>query len=141
MRVVETIEAWGHPNVTGRNRTTFEVTREDYLTRRGDCIVAVNASKGAKDLSEEFRKAARREDAKITVIIQAGGYREVAVGRGDPGLTFSHPTDLVARKSCFISDRTLMVGADKAAKDFSRELIREAQNPSQKVVTTLIVEV
>jgi hypothetical protein len=43
MRIFEKIEAWGHPNVSANNRTTFEVTKEDHLTRRGDCIIAINA--------------------------------------------------------------------------------------------------
>ena len=72
MRVIEALEAWGHPNVTGENPKTFEVTTEKTLTRRGDCIIAVNASKGAADLSEDFKKLARRDDTKITVIVQAG---------------------------------------------------------------------
>ena len=135
------IEAWGHPNITANNRTTFEVTREKNLTRRGDCIVAVNASKGTRDLNEEFKKLARREDAKIMVIIEVGAYREVAVGMGDTHLTLNHATDLVARKSSYVCDRTLMLGADKAARDFSRDLIRETQNPSRRVMVTLVVEV
>ncbi len=141
MRVFEKIEAWGHPNVTARNRVTFEVTKDCHLTRKGDCIIAINASKGARDLNEEFKQLARREDAEITVIIEASSYREMAKGRGDPRLTFSHTTDLVARKSNYICDRTFMLGADKAASDFSRDLVKELQRPSQQVVTTLIVEV
>ena len=141
MRVFEKLEAWGHANVTARNRTTFEVTKESHLTKRGDCIVAVNASKGARELSDEFKQLARRGDARITVIIEAGAYREVAVGRGNPHLTLSHPTDLVARKSNYTCDRTLMVGADKAAVDLSREIMKELQNPSQKVTVTLVAEV
>ena len=135
------IEALGHPNITARNRTTFEVTREDYLTSRGDCIVAINASKGARDLGEEFKQIVKRSDAKITVIIEVSKYKEVVVGRGNPQLILSHPTDMVARKSSYICDRTLMVGADKAAKDFSRDLIREIQNPIRRATITLMVEV
>jgi len=141
MRVSERIEAWGHVNVTAKNRTTFEVTKENHLTRRGDCIIAINASKGAQDLSDEFKQLARRGDARITVIIEAGASREVAVGRGDPRLTLSHTTDLVARKSSYTCDRTLMVEADRAAADLSRDLIKEVQKSSQRVMITLIAEV
>lgn len=140
MRIFEKIEAWSHPNVTARNRMTFEVTKEDHLTRRGDCIIAIKASKGARDLSDEFKQLARRGDAEITVIIEVGSCREVAKGRGDPRLTLSHTTDLVARKSSYTCDRTLMVGADKAAINLSRDMVKELQKPSQKVLVTLIVE-
>lgn len=141
MRVFDRIEAWGHPNVTAKNLTTFELTKENYLTKRGDCILAINASKGARDLNEEFKKLARREDAKITVILEAASFREMSKGRGDPQLTLSHPTDLVVRKSTYICDRTLMICSDKVAKDFPRAMIEALQNPLQKVIATLIVDV
>jgi hypothetical protein len=134
------IEAWGHPNVTAVNSATFEVTREDYLTRRGDCIVAVNATKGAADLSEDFRRIAAREDTKITVILEVGAWKEVINGWGNPLLTFMHPTDLVARKSNFTCNRTLMIKSDKVAKDFRRELVELLRNPKQKAEITLIAE-
>ncbi|MFH0897695.1 MAG: DUF371 domain-containing protein [Candidatus Bathyarchaeota archaeon] len=141
MRVFEEIEAWGHPNVTARNRTTFEVTKEDQLTRRGDCIIAINASKGARDLNEELKKLVKREDAEITVIIEVGPYREMVKGKGNTGLTLNHATDLVIRKSNYICDRTLMVGADNVAIDFSRDMVKKLQKQSQKVIASLIVEV
>lgn len=141
MKVSEKIEAWGHSNITAKNKTTFEVTRETHLTKRGDCIIAVSASKGAQNLSDAFKQLTRRDDAKITVIIEASNHREMAVGRGNLQLTLSHATDLIARKSSYTCDRTLMVEADKAAADFSRSLVKELQNSSQKVMITLIVEV
>lgn len=134
------IEAWGHPNVTAKNSATFEVTKEEYLTRRGDCIVAINATKGAADLSEEFRRIAAGEYSKIMVILEVGAWREVISGWGNPLLTFTHPTDLVARKSNFICNRTLMIKSDKAAKDFRRELVKLLRNPKQKAEITLIAE-
>jgi len=140
MRATETIEASGNPNITAKNKTTFEITKETHLTKRGDCIIAVNATKGAQDLSDAFKQTATREDAKITLTIETSNHRETATGRGNPQLTLSHPTDLVARKSDHISDRTLMIKADKAAADFPRGLIKELQNPSQKITITLIVE-
>lgn len=141
MRVIELIEAWGHWNVTAENRATFEVTKEEHLTKRGDCIVAVNATKGAADLSDEFKRIATKEGAKITVILEVGAWKEVVRGWGSPLLTFAHPTDLVARKSRFICDRTLMINSDKAAKDFQRELVELLKNPDQKAMVTLAAEV
>ena len=94
MRIVEELEAWGHPNVTGKNNMTFEFTKEKTLTKRGDCIIAVNASKGADDLSDSFKDLARREDARITVLVRVDELEEVAVGWGNPKLTFIHKEDL-----------------------------------------------
>ncbi len=141
MRVVEDMEAWGHPNIIGTHRTTFEVTTERTLTRRGDCVLAVNASKGAADLSDAFTRVARRAGAVITVIMRVGDVADVARGRGSPHLTFTHPTDLVARKSRFTCSRTLMIQADKAAADFSRRLIHRLTNPQSKAVLTLVAEI
>jgi len=140
MRVVETLEAWGHPSVIGENRKTFEVTTEKTLTRRGDCIIAVNASKGPADLSEDFKKLARRDDAKITVIVRAGDVEETAVGWGSTKLTYAHEKAFVARKSRFTCNRTLMIRSDKASTGFSRRLIRRLQNPRLKATITLIAE-
>jgi hypothetical protein len=141
MRIVENVEAWGHPNIVGTHGTTFEFTTERNLTRRGDCVLAVNASKGAADLSDAFTNVARRDDAIITVMVRVGDVADVARGRGSPNLTFTHPTDLVARTSGFTCGRTLMIRADKAASDFSRQLIHLLTNPQRKAVITLVAEI
>lgn len=139
METAEIIHARGHPNVTSLNRTTFEITKETHLTKRGDCIVAVSTDKGASDLSPEFKKAMQSKEARVRIQIEAGGEAEVVNAWGSPLLNFTHPTDLVVRKSDFICSRTLSIRADKAAKDFSRPLIEKLQNPRQKVKITLTV--
>lgn len=141
MKAFEKIEAWGHVNITAVNTTTFQMTKEDHLTRKGDCIIAINASKGARDLSAEFKRLVRRRQAEVKVIIEAGTSVEIAMGRGDPQLLLNHPTDLVVRKSDYTCNRTLMIRADKGAVDFSRDLVLEVQNPLHKVLITLIAEV
>jgi hypothetical protein len=139
MRVVETIEAWGHPNINATHITTLELTKTTQLTQRGDCIVAVNSSKGARDLSLPFKQMAKHHDTQIIATIEAGRYQETIIGRGHSQLLFSHPTDLVIRKSDYVCDRTLMIGATKAAADLSRNLVEVLQNPSQRVVLTITI--
>ncbi len=140
MRVVEVVEAWGHANVTAKNRTTFEVTKEDWLTKRGDCIIAVRASKGADDLRPEFKHLARTDGSRIHVTIEANSLRDTTDGWGNRHLTLDHLTDLVARRSNYLCGRTLMVRADKAASDLSRELVQALKNPNQRVRVTIVVE-
>ena len=140
MKTTEVIEAYGHQNVQSTHKTTFEITKEADLTKRGDCIVAVNSTKGAVDFNPEFKEAARKENAKITVIIEIDGEREIVRATGNPRLLFTHPTDLVIRKSGYICGRTVAVGADKAASDFSRTLVEKMRSPSQKIEITLTVE-
>lgn len=140
MKVTEVITAYGHTNVRSTHKTTFEITKETILTKCGDCIIAVGATKGAKDLSLEFREATKRKATKITVTVEAGGVKEVVKARGTPRLLLTHPTDLVVRKSDYVCERTVAIRADKAAGDLSRELVEKLKNPLQKVTVTLMAE-
>lgn len=140
MRVKETIHANGHENIRSTNRTTFEITKETFLTKRGDCIIAVGSSKGAVDLSPEFKKAAKHEHSQMRITLETGGQSEVITAWGSPQLSLTHSTDLVVRKSEYVCSRTLAIRADKAAKDLSRELVEKLRNPDQRVNITIIVE-
>ncbi len=100
----------------------------------------MNATKGAIDLNSKFKEIARKENAKITVTIEADGVREVVRARGNPRLSFTHPTDLVIRKSGYVCGRTVAVRADKAASDLSRKLVEKMQSSRQKIEITLTVE-
>jgi len=137
---IEEIIAFGHKLVKSTHKSTFEVTREEHLTERGDCIIAVKANKAARDLSWSFKEVARKLGAEITVIIEAGDVREVVRALGNPNLTFTHPTDIVVRRSSYICSRTIAIRADKAACDFSRRLIEKLRNPEEKVKITLIAK-
>ena len=140
MKASETIHAHGHKNVTSRNRMTLEITKETHLTVRGDCIIALAADKGARDLSPEFKKLAQNEKARIKITIEASGEIEVVNAHGHPQLSFTHPTDLVVRKSDYTCNRTLAVRADKAAIDLPETLVKKLQDPKQRVKATLTVE-
>ena len=89
----------GHKTVQSTHKTTFEITKEANLTMKGDCIIAVESTKGAVDLPYEFKEVARKVGAKITVMIEAGEVKEIVNAKGSPDLQFTHPTDLVVRKS------------------------------------------
>jgi hypothetical protein len=132
--------ALGHKNVMSIHKTTFEVTKEEALSKRGDCIVAVEATKAAVDLPVEFKEAAKREGARIIITIEVDGMKEMVKAWGSPKLQFTHQTDLVVRKSSHVCDRTLAIGADKAAIDFSRALVEKLKNPEQTIRVTLTVE-
>jgi hypothetical protein len=140
MKITEIIDAYGHENIRATHKTTLEITKESTLTKRGDCVIAVGATKGAKDLSAEFKEAMKRQDAQITIKIEASGIREVVKARGSTQLLFTHPTDMVVRKSNYICDRTIAIKANKAARDISRKLIQKIQNLDQKIKITLTVE-
>ena len=119
---------------------TFEITKDRELSKRGNCVIGVHASKGPKDLGFAFKNACRRDEAKITLTMEAQGIRETIHGFGNPNLTFAHPYEIVGRTSAFISGRTIMIRADKAARDLDRRLIKALQSPETTVNIQLLVE-
>jgi len=136
----EIITAYGHELIQATHKTTFEITKDKGLTSRGDCIIAVRADRAVADLSREFKDLARKRGAEITIIVESGDEREVIKAQGDPRLTFTHPEDIVIRKSTYVCGRTLAVKANKAAKDFSRKLIENLRTPHRRVKITLTVK-
>ena len=133
-------EAWGHKNVLGVHSSTLEITKSRELTKRGTCVVGVRATMALTDLSEEFRTLVRNGRNRITVSLFVNGLEERITGWGNPQLTLQHPRDIVVRKSQYICDRTLCVGADRAARDLSREIIHLLSNPKQRMTVSLSVE-
>ena len=132
--------ARGHPAVLSTHPTTLELTRDVNLGKNGDCIVAVGSSVGLKDLPEPMKNALSSEACKARLTLKIDSYRFVIEGRGAQGLTFSHPTDIVVRKSGFVSARTLMVQADRAAADLPRSLVVLLQDPNRRISVELAIE-
>ena len=128
-----TFHATGHPAVLSTHPSTIEITKEEDLTAKGDCIVAVNSTIGPVDLPKELRAAISTTATKIRVVLSVGQFYVTVTGEGDDRLDLSHPTDFVIRRSGFISDRTLMIHADKAAIDIPREMVRLLRDPKTKV--------
>ena len=135
----ENIVAFGHENIQAVHPSTLMFTKEKHLSKTGDCIIAVAADKAVADLSEKFKEKLKKPNAKLTIIIEAGGLTETINAFGSPKLILTHPTDMVIRKSDYISDRTLAIHADKSSNDLPRELVEKLKNPQQKVNITLIV--
>ena len=135
----EIILAKGHENILAIHPTTLEFTGEDEVSRSGDCIVAVSADRAMPNFSTEFKKRLVKENARLTILLEAGDIVETITANGSAHLTLDHPTEIVVRKSNYICNRTLAVKADKASADLSRDLIKQLRNPAQKVKITLIV--
>jgi hypothetical protein len=140
MRIVEAIEALGHPKIRANHPTTLEITKESHLTERGDCIVATRASKGCADLSAGFSKLMKNDRTHVTLTIEAGNQTETIRGQGSSRLTLQHPNELVARKSNFVCNRTIMILADKSALDLDREFVRILRDPSTRIRIEMVAE-
>ncbi|MCJ7470541.1 DUF371 domain-containing protein [Candidatus Bathyarchaeota archaeon] len=133
----EIITAYGHENVQATHKTTLEITKDKHLTRNGDCIIAVAANKSLADLSPKFKEKLRRKNAILTIRIEVEGVVEEIKASGSSHLILTHPTEIVVRKSDYISNRTLAIRADKTSYDLSKRLVDKLKNPNEKVKITL----
>lgn len=129
--------AYGHPAILSTHPSTLEITTSRELTRRGDCVVAVKSSGAVRNLSEGLKRALSSSSGRGRLELRVGPYEFTVEGRGDPRLTFLHETDLVVRKSAFISDRTLMIHADKSSMDIPRDMVRMLQDPKNSVTVEI----
>lgn len=122
------IKAWGHKNVRSKHKSTFEITTDKDLTLNGDCIIGLNMDKTMLDFPVEFKSKLRCNDTRVIVNLRTVNGFDTIYGWGDDNLTLCHPSDIVCRKSDFVCDRTLMVNADKSAKDLDLVLISDLAN-------------
>ncbi|MBN1358093.1 DUF371 domain-containing protein [Candidatus Bathyarchaeota archaeon] len=139
--VREVIFGYGHENIQATHKTTLEFTKDQRLSKKGDCIVSVAADKALADLTAEFKENLRKPHAKLNMTIEADEITDQVKALGSPQLVLTHLTDIVVRKSDYVCSRTLAVHADKAAQDLSRGLVEKLKNPEQKVKITLVVHV
>jgi uncharacterized protein len=99
--------------------------------------VAVRSSSAVRNLPEELKRVLSSSSGRGRIALRVGTFEFTVEGRGNPGLTFSHETDLVVRKSGFVSDRTLMIYADKSSIDIPREMVRMLQDPNSMVTVEI----
>jgi hypothetical protein len=140
VRVTDSLTAHGHRNLRCTHETTLEITKALNITPKGDCIVAVNADKSLRDLSKSLRAIVTEPSSKVMMTLEVSGITDTVKGSGDPRLSLASPEDIVCRKSNFVSERTLMVRADKAAADIDRRIVQALKNPEKVVYITIIAE-
>ena len=138
MPVVEVIRARGHRNVRATHRSTFEITRDESVTPRGDCIIAVAADKACADLNPHLKSALRARNARVEILIQCAGTTVTVRALGSPNLVLSDPRSIVVRKSQYIDARTLAIRANKAAADFPRPLVSLLRRGEPVLVTVSV---
>ena len=110
---------YGHENVLSNHKTTLEFTKDTHLTRRGDCIVAINADFDFKMLKQLVNS---NPGATVEAIIECGNLSDrfsFQLNRD-----FVDKSEIVIRKSDFKSERTLGIHASKAAIDLNRDLVK-----------------
>jgi uncharacterized protein len=115
--------AYGHENLLGEHYNTFEFTKDDHLTKQGDCIIGINSDYKLEEL--------KQLKGKIKILISIDDFSDEIFC--DVNNDFNHETEMVIRKSNFKDDRTFAINASKAAKDINRELVKKLQEPNAKL--------
>lgn len=119
--------AYGHPNITSTHRNTFEFTKDEDVTKTGDCIVGVKADFSLKELKELLNY----QRIKISIIVD----NEVEEILATPNKTFDSNQEMVIRKTDFASDRTFAIKADKASVDL--KIRNKLKDPDQKITVEI----
>ena len=140
MRATESLIAFGHKNLKGTHKTTLEITKVADVTANGDCIVGVNANKSLCDLDKSLKAIITHPLSKVILTLEVNEIVNEIEGFGDPRLPLTSREDIVCRKSSFISERTLMVRADKAAADIDRRIIQALKDPKKEIYVTIQAE-
>jgi len=122
MEMIEVIDAYGHKNILSTHKMTFEITKEEKLSLKGDCIIGVRANKACKDLNDRLKRFVTK-DVPVKITIHVGKYIFEANAMGHPSLILTDEKDIVVRKSNYVCPRTLAVKSDKAAIDIPRDMI------------------
>ena len=132
------VKVLGHKNIKSTHDTTIEITTENFVTPTGDCIIGISANKGLADLRDDIKEKIR-SGAKMRIRFNAGGVIEEVKGKGHKKLDLTSNECMIIRKSDFTCPRTLMIKADKAAKDLSRDMI-ELLKMGQDMEVRIIID-
>ena len=90
----EEIIFYGHSNVQSYHARTIEITKEKYLSLRGDCIIGVNANKSCKDLSFHIKKKIQKNDSLIKIELIVEPYSFIIHGNGSERLSLLNIHDI-----------------------------------------------
>lgn len=136
--MIEEIDFKGHPLISAKHRTTLEITIENYLTRRGDCIIGIEASKSAFQLDEELKRRLREEKKVLFIlVVDEETFQFYASGHKD--LKINDDKSIVIRKSNFIDGRTIAVQSECSAYDLPRNIINKLKNGSKGKLRIVII--
>lgn len=138
--VQDEVTFYGHSNVQSLHARTIEITKDDYLTPRGDCIIGIRADKGCADLNEPLKHRLRRRLAIVRIEVIVGNESFLITGRGDERLKLLSSHDIVVRKTNFICPRTMSVRTDKAALEVPRKMVKMLQDKDRKAVLRITVD-
>ena len=106
-----------------------------------DCIIGVDMDKSMLKFPQEFKDRIASSNTKVVVILDSENGHDEITGWGHEDLTLTHPTDIVCRTSDYTCPRTLMIRADKAARDLDLNLINDLKNEKEMDVTIKLIQI
>jgi uncharacterized protein len=138
--IQDEVTFYGHPNVRSLHSKSIEITKDGYLTPKGDCIIGIKANKACTDLEESIRLGLKSISSivKMEVIVEDESF--IIKGRGDDRLSMLNPHDIVIRRTNFVCPRTMSVLCDKASSDIPRVLVSLLQHQEQKGILRITIE-
>ena len=139
MTILEEIDVYGHENVLCTHATTIEITKENHLTKKGNCILGICASKACFDLNSELKKELQKNN-KFRISIKVDELIDSFYGYGSSDLKLYDKKDMVFRKSDFICDRTVLINCTKSSNEISRDLVKKLNISGKKFLITFEME-
>jgi|YelNatPaOPRAMG01_1025707.scaffolds.fasta_scaffold23867_3 hypothetical protein len=118
----------GHHNVKATNTMTLEVTKDEFLTPRGDCIIGVMSDMGCGDLPHEAKGYLMKDGARVRLVVEVGGESFIFHAYGSSSLTLTHASSMVIRRSAYTCPRTLAIRSTAAACDLPRSIVAKLAN-------------
>lgn len=126
--------AYGHENMRANHETTFEFSKDDFVTWRGNCIVGIKATFKKEDLQKVGEEVG--PNGKLLIKISVGDLTEEIIAEYNEFYDEDH--EFVVRRSDFLDKRTLAVNTNKASIDFSDELRKKLKNPKTKILVEVL---
>jgi uncharacterized protein len=138
--VQDEVTFYGHPNIQSLHAKTIEITKDEHLTPKGDCIIGVKANKACADLDESLKHRLKSNSAVVRIEIMIGDDSFNIKGRGDERLSLLNVQDIVIRRTNFVCPRTMSVLCDRASSDVPRKLVKMLQNQEAKGLFRITLE-
>ncbi|MDQ3719118.1 MAG: DUF371 domain-containing protein [Thermoproteota archaeon] len=138
--VQDEVTFYGHPNIRSFHAKTIEITKDEHLTPRGDCIVGVRANKACADLDESFKRRLKSNSSIVRIEIMVGNESFLISGMGHERLSLLNSRDIVIRKTNFVCPRTLSVLCNRASSELPRELVNMLQNQETRGIFRITLE-
>jgi hypothetical protein len=131
----EEIIAWGHPNITAKNKTKIKITKENEPLK-DDSIIGVKANKSCSELKNKIKERLKlSQNIKITISVD--GLEDKIAAFGSPALELTNNKDIVIKKSDTVDGKTLAILSDKAAYDLKEKIIKKLKSKNKKIKISL----